>query len=106
MDNIPSVIQAKGLLGGSAEKSLPAKQEMGVQSPGQAGDGGSVPGSGRRWGSVPGSGRRWGFSPRVKQEMGVQSLGQEDQKQVATHSSILAWETPLTKESGGLQPMG
>ena len=25
---------------------------------------------------------------------------------MATHSSILAWEIPLTEESGGLQPMG
>ena len=25
---------------------------------------------------------------------------------MATHSSILAWEIPLTEEPGGLQPMG
>ena len=39
------------------------------------------------------------------QEMQVQSLGQEDplEKEIATHSSILAWEIPWTKESGGLQ---
>ena len=42
------------------------------------------------------------------QEMGVRSLGQEDplEKEMATHSSILAWEIPWTEESGGLQSMG
>ena len=41
-------------------------------------------------------------------EMWVQSLGQEDplEKEIATHSSILAWEIPLTEEPGGLQSMG
>ena len=38
------------------------------------------------------------------QEIGVWSLGQEDplEKEVATHSSILAWEIPWTEEPGGL----
>ena len=42
------------------------------------------------------------------QEMQVQSLGQEDplEKEMATHSSILAWEIPWTEEPGGLQFMG
>ena len=42
------------------------------------------------------------------QEMWVQSLVQEDplEKEVVTHSSILAWEIPLTEEAGGLQFMG
>ena len=42
------------------------------------------------------------------QEMGVQSLGQEDplEKEMATHSSILAWEIPWIEEPGGLQSMG
>ena len=42
------------------------------------------------------------------QEMQVRSLGQEDplEKEMATHSDILAWETPLTGEPGGLQSMG
>ena len=42
------------------------------------------------------------------QEMQVQSLGQEDplEKEVATHSSILAWEIPWTEEPGGLPSMG
>ena len=41
-------------------------------------------------------------------ETWVQSLGWEDllEKEMATHSSILAWRTPWTEESGGLQSMG
>ena len=38
----------------------------------------------------------------------VWSLGQEYpvQKEMAIHSSILAWEIPWTEEPGGLQSMG
>ena len=38
------------------------------------------------------------------QETQVQSLGQEDllEKEMATHSSILAWEIPQREEPGGL----
>ena len=41
------------------------------------------------------------------QVMQVQSLGQEDplQKEIATHSSILAQESPQTEEPGRLQFM-
>ena len=41
-------------------------------------------------------------------EMWVQSLGREDplEKEMATHSSTLAWEIPWTEEPGGLQSMG
>ena len=41
------------------------------------------------------------------QETRVQSLGEEDplEKEMATHSSILAWEIPRTEESRGLQSM-
>ena len=44
----------------------------------------------------------------VMQETQVPSLGQEDssEKGMATHSSIVAWRIPWTKEPGGLQPMG
>ena len=37
-------------------------------------------------------------------KMQVQSLGQEDtlKKEMATHSSMLAWEIPWTEEPGGL----
>ena len=42
------------------------------------------------------------------QETGVQSLGQEDplEKEMATHSSTLAWKIPWTEEPGSLQSMG
>ena len=44
----------------------------------------------------------------AKQETWVQSLGWEDpqEKEMATHSSTLAWEIPWTEEPGGLQFMG
>ena len=47
-------------------------------------------------------------NPPAMQEIWVQSLGQEDslEKEMAIHSSILAWETPWTEELGGLQSMG
>ena len=40
--------------------------------------------------------------------MRVRSLGREDplEKEMATHSSILAWEIPQREELGGLQSMG
>ena len=42
------------------------------------------------------------------QEMWVQSLSQEDalEKEMATHSSILAWEIPRAEEPERLQAMG
>ena len=42
------------------------------------------------------------------QETWVRSLGWEDilEKEMATHSSILAWRTPWTEEPGGLQSTG
>ena len=42
------------------------------------------------------------------QEVRVQSLGQEDalEKDMATHSSILAWRIPCTEEPGRLQSIG
>ena len=54
----------------------------------------------------------WGFpggsvakNLLVKQETQVRSLGQEDpwEKEMATQSSILAWEIPWTEETGELQ---
>ena len=41
-------------------------------------------------------------------EMQVQSLGRDDplEKDIATHSSILAWKIPWKEEPGGLQSMG
>ena len=42
------------------------------------------------------------------QDIWLQSLDQEDplEKEMVTHSSILAWEIPWTEEPGGLQSMG
>ena len=44
----------------------------------------------------------------AKLETWVQSLGQEDplEKEMATHSSILAWIIPWAEEPGGLQSRG
>ena len=41
-------------------------------------------------------------------ETQVQSLGQDDPlgEEMATHSSILAWRSPWTDESGSIQFMG
>ena len=45
--------------------------------------------------------------PAVR-EIRIQSLGQEDslEKEMATHSSPLAWKIPWTEEPGRLQSMG
>ena len=42
--------------------------------------------------------------PPAMQETQVWSLGREDllEEEMATHSSILAWEIPWTEEPGGL----
>ena len=44
----------------------------------------------------------------TRRETWVQSLGQEDllEKEMATHSSILAWKIPWTEEPGRLQSVG
>ena len=44
----------------------------------------------------------------VMQETWVQFLGQEDplEKEMTTHSSILAWRIPWTEEPDRLQSMG
>ena len=58
-----------------------------------------------------------GISPGVQmvkylpamQETQFRSLGQEDpllEKEMATHSGILAWRIPWTEDPGGLQSMG
>ena len=42
------------------------------------------------------------------QETRLQSLGREDlvEKEMATHSSVLAWKIPWMEEPGRLQSMG
>ena len=44
----------------------------------------------------------------VMQETQVRSLGGEDplEKEMATHSSILAWKIPWAEDPGWLQTMG
>ena len=36
----------------------------------------------------------------------IPGLGRSSEKEMATHSSILAWEIPWTEEPGGLQSRG
>ena len=47
-------------------------------------------------------------NPPAMSETSVRSLGREDplEKEMATHSSILAWRIPWTEELGGLQSTG
>ena len=47
-------------------------------------------------------------NPHIMQETWVQFLVLEDalEKEMAIHSSILAWEIPRTEEPGRLQSMG
>ena len=49
-----------------------------------------------------------GKEPACKAGDLVRCLGQENplEKEMATHSSILAWEIPWTEKPGGLQSMG
>ena len=52
--------------------------------------------------------RRYSERLPTTQETWVQSLGREDllEKEMATHSSILAWKIPWMEEPGRLQFMG
>ena len=51
---------------------------------------------------------QWLRTPLPMQETQIPSLGREDllEEEMATHSSVLAWEIPWTEEPGGLQSMG
>ena len=51
---------------------------------------------------------QWGKNMPEIQETQVQFLGWEDplEKEMATHSNILAWRIPWTEELGRLQSMG
>ena len=57
-------------------------------------------------------GASWWFSGKEStcqgKRLGVQSLGQEDplEKEMATHSRILAWEIPWTENLVGCSPWG
>ena len=89
----------------------------GKESTCNAGYLGLIPGLGRCTGEGIGYPVQYSWASLVAQlvknppavwEMWVRSLGQEDplEKGIATHSSILAWRIPWTKETGGLQSMG
>ena len=47
-------------------------------------------------------------TPPANKETRIRSLGQEYslEKEMATHSSILAWRIPWIEEPGGLSPWG
>ena len=87
---------------------------VGKESTCNAGDPGLIPGLGKS----PGEGigyplqYSWAFllaqmvkNPPAMWETWVRSLDWEDslEEGMATHSSILAWKTPMDKKSGGLQ---
>ena len=94
----PQFVHGSGFPGSSAGK----------ESPCSAGDPGSIPGSGRSpregvgyplqysWASV---GAQMGKNLPAMQETWVRSLGWEDplEEGMATHTSILAWRTPMDR---------
>ena len=57
---------------------------------------------------------QWGFPggsvvknpPANAVGLAIPGLGRSPGEEMATHSSILAWEIPWTEEPGGLQPVG
>ena len=63
-------------------------------------------------GSLSGSGpslvAQVGKSPSARQELKVRLPGGKDclEKEMATHSGILAWRIPRTEKPGGLQSIG
>ena len=82
-----------------------------------AGDPSSIPGLGRFPGEKISYSLQYSWASLVAQlvknraavwETWVRSLGQADplEKEVATHSSILAWRIPWTEKPGGLQSTG
>ena len=85
--------------------------------PANAGNLGSIPGSVRSPGEGNGNTLQYSWASLVAQtvknlpamwETWVQSLGWEDplEKEMATHSSTLAWRIPWMEEPGRLQSMG
>ena len=90
---------------------------VGKESTCNAGGSGSIPGSGRSSGEGIDYPLQYSWASLVAQlvkksptmwETWIQPLGWEDslEKEMATCSSILAWEIPWTEEPGGLQSMG
>ena len=96
---------------------LTASSSAGKESTCNAGDPGSIPGSGRSPGEGIGYPLQYSWAslvaemvknPPAMQETLVLFLGREDplEEGMATHSSILAWRSPMDKEPGGLWSMG
>ena len=58
-------------------------------------------------GDIPNPGIKPRSSALQADSLPAEPLGQEDslEKEMATHSSIFAWEIPWTEEHGGLQSM-
>ena len=90
---------------------------VGKESSCNEGDAGSIPGSGRSPGEGTDYPLQYSWASLMAQlvknlpamwETWVQSLGWEDplEEDMATQSSIIAWETPRTEEPGRLQSMG
>ena len=84
---------------------------------GTTGNVGLIPGSGRSPGEGNGNPLQYSWASLIAQsvnnlpavqEIRVWSLGQEDplEKEMATHSSVLAWKIPWIEKPGGLQSMG
>ena len=83
---------------------MEAEQKGGGYS-GQVGSGNSDPRVMTLWTSLV---AQMVKHPPKMWETRLQSLGWEDllEKEIATHSSILAWKIPRMEEPGGLQSMG
>ena len=90
---------------------------VGKESACNAGDPGSIPGLGRSTGEGIGYPLQYSWSSLVAQliknrptfwETWVRSLGWEDplEKEMAIHSSTIAWKIPWTEEPGRLRSMG
>ena len=103
-------------------KHLPTMWETGVQSPGWEDllEKGMATHSSilalpppKKWGSkkyfpwgFPGGSEGKASACDAEDPSLIPGLGRSLEKEMATHSSILAWRIPWTEESGGLQSMG
>ena len=58
-----------------------------------------------KWG-FPGSSVVKNLPANARGVGAILKLGRSPEKEMAAHSSILAWEIPQTEKSGGLQSMG
>ena len=112
----PVPVGTSSLRGPLAMRNFP-HSSVGKELACNAGDPGSIPESGRSAGEGIGYPLKFSWAslvaqlvknPPAMQETWVQSLDWEDplEKEMATHSSTLAWKIPSTEDSGGLQSKG